>query len=131
MKKLFAAALLSAVLLTGAMETTPLFAQVSVGIRIGPPPAPRVVHSRPDSLARNSFGLKVTGIQMQMDELTNGTMAIGHGLRSKAPGGFHRTMMASVSSRATGKTAIAAWSTIITGIMTGIVTIIARDPYFV
>jgi|SRR4051812_21690237 hypothetical protein len=47
MKKVFVAALLSAALLMGAAETTPLFAQVSLGVRIGPPPAPRVLHSRP------------------------------------------------------------------------------------
>lgn len=47
MKKVIVAALLSVALLTGAVDMTPLFAQVSLGIRIGPPPQPRVLHSRP------------------------------------------------------------------------------------
>ena len=47
MKKVFVSALLSVALLAGAVDVTPLFAQVSLGIRIGPPPQPRVFHSRP------------------------------------------------------------------------------------
>jgi len=47
MKKLLMTALMSAMLATVAIEPAPVFAQISFGIRIGPPPAPRVFRSRP------------------------------------------------------------------------------------
>ena len=47
MKKLLMSALMTAMLMTVAIEPAPVNAQISVGIRIGPPPTPRVERLRP------------------------------------------------------------------------------------
>jgi hypothetical protein len=47
MKRHIVSALLSAMLATATIGTLPLNAQVSFGIQVGPPPAPRVYHSLP------------------------------------------------------------------------------------
>ena len=122
MKKHFAAALLSVTLLAGAVDVTPLFAQVSLGIRIGPPPQPRVLHSQPRQPGRTMFGSRDIGIQTLTEENTYGTTAIGHELHFQVPCGSHHTMMANDFSMAIGKMAIVEWITTIIGTTTEIAT---------
>ena len=51
------------------------FGQISMGIRIGPPPSPRVVRVLPPSPGPDSRRYRATG--MQLETITSGTSDIG------------------------------------------------------
>lgn len=93
-------------------------ARVSLGIRIGPPPAPRVIRDRPQGQARTSFGW--TDIGTRQAGAIAGMGVTGLVRRTREPSGLALATMAASFTRATGKATGADSSTITIG--TAIVT---------
>ena len=97
-------------------------ADISIGIRIGPPPPPRVVYAMPVQLP-NSFGSRAIGIRS--GTITNGMPATGPVLRMLARIGCGRITTASASFKDTGTAivAVASMTTIGIAIMAGATSI--------
>ena len=94
--------LFAAVLLLGSYGIS---AQIGVGIRIGLPPAPRVLSHVP-RLAPTLSGLTAIGIPRT--DITAGTKVIGLALRIPAPAGLVHAARADSISTATGKATVIA-----------------------
>ena len=97
-----------------------LFAQVSIGIRIGAPPPPRVIRVSREVRAPDIFGWQATGIRPAI--ITNGTMDIGRSRLTKEHAGWRRVTMDSDSSKVTGTAVEAISRTIISGTNIGIIS---------
>lgn len=91
-----------------------LSAQVSIGIRIGPPPLPRIVRVRPPSPGRYTYGSTAIGIRLEIT--TGGTMAIGLDLPIRGRAGYRLITMDSAFTMAIGRGTADGVTTITIGI---------------